>query len=66
MSESKYDLKKDAEFRELLMSERAALLARVDKIEQFLDMERTKDLRKAAKEARRDVADYAGLVGDES
>ena len=62
MSESKYDLKKDAEFRELLMSERAALLARVDKIEQFLDMERTKDLRKAAKEARRDVADYAGLV----
>ena len=48
------------------MSVRAGLLAIVDGIEEYLEMQRTKDLRRAAKEERRDNESYAGLVGDEA
>ena len=48
--------------RKLLMSIRAGLLAIVDGIEEYLDMQRTKDLRRAAKDERRENENYAGLV----
>ena len=52
--------------RRLLMSIRAGLLAVVDGIEEYLGIQRTKDLRRAAKDERRDNADYAGLVANEA
>ena len=48
--------------RKLLMVVRAGLLAIVDGIEEYLDMQRTKDLRRAAKDERRENENYAGLV----
>jgi hypothetical protein len=40
--------------RKLLMTIRAGLLAIVDGIEEYLDITRTKDLRRAAKDERRE------------
>ncbi|MBW2647729.1 MAG: hypothetical protein JRE23_16455 [Deltaproteobacteria bacterium] len=45
------NLRDDEGFVALLMAERAAMLARVDAIEKFLCMPKTKDLRKAVKKA---------------
>jgi len=52
--------------RRLLMSVRAGLLAIVDGLEEYLELPRTKDLRRAAKDERRDNADYAGMVANEA
>jgi len=49
----------------LLMSVRAGLLAIVDGIEEYLDMKRTKDLRKIAKEFRLNE-NYVGVVENEA
>lgn len=58
-----YDLRKDETFRQLMIDKRARLLAEVDDIEKFLEWERTKDLRKAAKDERRPANEnYAGVV----
>ena len=47
--------------RILLMAVRAALLAGVDAIEEYLEIKRTKDLRKIAKQFR--VVESETLVG---
>jgi len=47
---------KEARINSLLITVRAGLLAIVDGIEEYLCMERTKDLRKAAKLERRELA----------
>ncbi len=60
MSEEKHTLKDDIDFRELLFSERAQLLARVDAIEKFLGIDRTKDIRKLWKDAT--LENYSGIV----
>ena len=60
MSDKKYALKDDISFRELLFSERAQLLARVDAIEKFLGIDRTKDIRKLWKDAT--LENYSGIV----
>lgn len=57
------NLKDDEEFRELLLSERAQMLSRVDAIEKFLDLDRTAEIRKLWK--KQTYENYAGTVGDE-
>ena len=54
--DKKIDLKEDESFRSLLMSERAALLARVDAIEIFLAIEQTKNIRSEAKRLKHEAA----------
>jgi len=50
---SDYILKHDKSFQDLLLSERAQLLSRVDAIEKFLEIDNTKTMRDAVKQAKR-------------
>ena len=65
-AEMKINLTVDDDLRQFLIDTRAAKLAEVDAIEKLLGIDRTKDLRRAAKEERRDNESYAGLVGNEA
>ena len=60
----KINLTVDDDLRQFLIDTRAAKLAEVDAIEKLLGMDRTKDLRKAAKQSRRDFENFAGVVED--
>ncbi len=50
---NEYNLKADRIFRDLMLSRRARALAVVDECEKFLDMDSTKDMREAVRQARR-------------